>query len=258
MKLVYTFGITSLLMLWSCQNPSEKENIETEEFIPTEFSEDPEVEGISNENNSITNSQNPNDFIPEGYVEFDKSFADLNKDGLKDCILIIQDTKKENFVQDEYRGELNRNRRGLIIAFKTDKGYKLIHRKLNCFASAEEDGGTYYYPELSVYSEKGLLYIHYAHGRYGFWKYTFRYQNDNFELIGFDRFHHNGPIELSGLSINFSTGKKLIRTNKYINDPEKYEDTEEFIENFINLPKEPLIKLSEIEDFETFDERFEN
>lgn len=255
---ILSFG---LILFWNCKK--EENPNQADDYIPTEISDEPESESqneLAEEVGPVpifSISENPNDFIPFGYVEYEKTFADLNKDGLKDCIVIIQDTKKENFVQDEYQGELNRNRRGLVIAFKTDKGYKLINRNMNCFASADEEGGTYFYPELSVYSEKGLLYVHYAHGIYGYWKYTFRYQNDNFELIGFDRYQHQGPIELKGLSINFSTGKKLVRTNKYLDDPEKYEESDEFIETWTTLPKNPLYKLSEIEDFETFNESFD-
>lgn len=257
MKLTYSISIALLFIFSNCKNDGEK----VDDYIPTEFSDAPEAEGELAEEvvpvPELTILQNPNDFIPAGFVEYEKTFADLNKDGLEDCILIFQDTKKENFVQDEYKGKLNRNRRGLIIALKTDNGYQLINRNINCFASAEEDGGTYFYPELSVYSEKGLLYIHYSHGQYGYWKYTFRYQNDNFELIGYDKSSGNMGIEMNSVSYNFSTNKKLERTNKYLDDPEKYAEMDKFNETWTNLPNTSLYKISEIEDFETFDERFD-
>ncbi|MBL7973320.1 MAG: hypothetical protein JNJ85_00310, partial [Candidatus Kapabacteria bacterium] len=52
------------------------------------------------------------DFIPKGYILFEPINGDLNKDGIDDCVLIIKGTDKQYIVKDEYRGELDRNRRG--------------------------------------------------------------------------------------------------------------------------------------------------
>ncbi|WP_339697788.1 hypothetical protein [uncultured Marixanthomonas sp.] len=42
----------------------------------------------------------PSDFIPKGYTEFEKYFGDLNKDGRKDCVLII---KKNRYNKYRYK-----------------------------------------------------------------------------------------------------------------------------------------------------------
>ena len=66
--------------------------------------------------------KNPADFIPKGYVlhtyeggisagSWDEIKGDLNKDGLEDVVLIIKGTDKSKIIHDEYRGELDRNRR---------------------------------------------------------------------------------------------------------------------------------------------------
>ena len=129
----------------------------------------------------------PKDFIPKGYVLFEKITGDLNKDGLDDCVLIIKGTDKSKIITDQYQGKLDRNRRGVIILFSRKDHYELALKNYNCLSSENEDGGIYFPPELSVEIIKGNLFFHYGHGRYGYWKYNFRYQNSDFELIGYDQ-----------------------------------------------------------------------
>ncbi|BAV07409.1 hypothetical protein FLA_3434 [Filimonas lacunae] len=62
----------------------------------------------------MVQKKNPADFVPKGYVFFEKVTGDLDKDSLEDCVLIIKGTDKSRFVNDEYRGKLDRNRRGVM------------------------------------------------------------------------------------------------------------------------------------------------
>lgn len=64
--------------------------------------------------------------------------------------------------------------------------YELACNNLNCFSSENEDGGVYYAPVLSVEINNNKLYFNYEHGRYGSKKYTFRFEDSDFQLIGFD------------------------------------------------------------------------
>lgn len=212
---------------------------------------------ISNTNNTkaeIENSKNPNvineqkkfptDFIPEDYVIFDKVFGDLNKDGIDDCVLIIKRTDKSKIIKDEYRGELDRNRRGLIILFNNQNSYNLAAKNYTCFSSENEDGGVYFPPELNVEIKKGNLNVSYGHGKYGYREYMFRFQNSDFELIGYNVFSIE-PINNRKICVNFSTKEK--REIVYINDDEVVDDTREKIR--LNR----IIKLSEIKDFDELD-----
>ena len=52
--------------------------------------------------------------------------GDLNKEGIEDCVLIIKGTDKIKNVKDEFRGELDRYRRGIIFLFKINDHYELI------------------------------------------------------------------------------------------------------------------------------------
>jgi hypothetical protein len=204
-------------------------------------------------------AKKPSDFVPEGYVihqyeggtftgGMQEIKGDLDNDGLADIVLIIKGTDKANFIKDKSRGELDRNRRGIIVLLNKKDHYKLALKNYNCFSSENEDGGVYLAPELDVSIEKGNLNIHYAHGRYGYWGYTFRYQNSDFELIGYNASSHSGPILNKEISINFLTKKKLERVN--INEEVKESGDEIFEEKWSEVKIKELIRLSEIRDFD--------
>jgi hypothetical protein len=241
-QIIYIFTI---LLLASCgQNKAEQK-----------------ASPISNTKTSIKNStdqrnltveQNLTDFLPKGYVVFEKLYGDLNKDGSDDCILIIKGTDKNQIITVENRGKLDRNRRGIIVLLNKNNNYELAVKNYNCFSSENEDGGVYYAPELYVDIEKGNLAVHFGHGRYGYWKYTFRFQNSDFELIGYDQSEDRGPIVESVMSINFLSQKKQEKVNTNTN--ENAEGGEEvFKETWKKINVNRLIKLSEIKDFDELD-----
>lgn len=243
----------------SCKEEKKVVNDNEITTIPTETKYQ-ENENLSEISNTNERHENPLDFIPKGYVlyTYDGGVSasgwknitgDLNKDGKKDVVLIIKAISKSNIFQDEYRGELDRNRRGIIVLINKGNFYESISQNLNCFSSENEDGGVYFAPELGVEILKGNLKITYAHGRYGYWNYTFRFQNKDMELIGYDSYQSRGPIPQSEESINFLTKKKLFRDNLNKDDDndnyvEKYKDT------WTTFTIDKLLKLSEIDDFD--------
>lgn len=233
---------TALLLLnTSCKDlKDKKEPAQIQEVLNN-------VEEVSEDNVSSTEiSKNPADFVPKGYVIFDTIYGDLNKDKIEDCVLIIKGTEKSEIVKDEYRGKLDRNRRGILILLNKGKGYELGVKNDNCFSSENEDGGVYFAPDLDVEIIKEKLFIHYAHGRYGYWRYMFRLQNSDLELIGYDSSSNHGPTVLTETSINFLTRRKIVNenTNPNIDEPEIFEKKE------TKINKTKLLKLSEIEDFD--------
>ena len=180
-------------------------------------------------------------FIPKGCV------GDLNNDGEPDMVLMVKGTDKSKWVNDEQRGRLDRNRRGLIILFKRDGGYELIAENDECFSSENEDGGMYYAPELSLDINKNCLLIKYAHGRFGNWQYTFGYHNNDFELIGY---YHNRCIRYAtyyNLDINFHTCIRVYEENLKVYDKD---GKEEFKVTKTKIKRRKLINLSEIADFD--------
>lgn len=194
--------------------------------------------------------QNANDFIPQGFVLSSTSIGDLNKDGVADKVLLVKGTDKGAFEKNDYGELVDLNRRGIIVLFKKDNQYEQVLKNLNCFSSENEDGGVYYAPELSLEIDKGNLYVHYAHGRYGYWKYTFRYRNSDFYLIGYDT-SEGGEVIDKETSINFLSKKKQVKVNT--NSSAEGGD-EEFSETWTNITVNKLLKLREIKDFENFEE----
>lgn len=244
--LLFTGIISMLLGSNSCNTPT------TQKEPPTEH------QNISNVADKAPEKAEPvveqrkriSDFLPEGYVIFEKIEGDVNKDGLQDYILIIKGTDQKNVIQDEFRGVLDRNRRGIIVLLNKKDHYELAVKNEHCFSSENEDGGVYYAPELSVEVNKGNLYVHYGHGRYGYWSYTFRLGNAGFELIGYDASANSGPVVNSDVSINFLTKKKMERVN--VNENADSEG-EVFEETWKNISVQSLIKLADIKDFDELD-----
>lgn len=190
------------------------------------------------------------EFVPSGYVVHSEIQGDLNKDNQLDYVFIIKGRDKNNFIKDEHRGELDRNRRGIIIAIKNNDHYDLVIENRSCFSSENEDGGVYYPPELDVSIDKGILLFHYAHGRYGYWRYKFQYRNQDFELIGYDSSSNQGPVVERETSINFITKKGKIRENT---NQDAEGGDEKFKETWKTFKLLKPISLREISDFDNFD-----
>ena len=62
--------------------------------------------------------ENLKSFLPKEFILQEKIFGDLNKDGAKDCIMIIKGTDKNKIIKDDEGKLIDRNRRGIIILFK--------------------------------------------------------------------------------------------------------------------------------------------
>lgn len=187
------------------------------------------------------------EMIPWGYKVIEQIHGDLNKDEQDDVVLIVKKIDKSKIVTDEHGKVVDRNRRGVLIAIKNNDTYDMVIKNLSCFSSENEFGGVYFPPELYFNIAKGNLYFHYGHGRYGYWKYTFRYENRDFKLIGYDNSRHRGPIILEVISINFLTEKMLIKKNL---KPSEESGKEVFKETWEKFSMPTSIGLSEIHDFD--------
>jgi len=237
--IIVTFAL--LTINTSCKDDKNSNKKSSNSEI-TDLKEIPEVDETA-----VITKKNPTDFIPKNFVSFDTIYGDLNKDGLDDCVLIIKGTDKSKVITDEYRGELDRNRRGIIVLLNKKGDYELFTKNESCFSSENEDGGAYYAPELEVEITKGKLFISYAYGRYGYWQYMFRLQDNDLALIGYDASSNNGPVVNVETSINFLTRKKI--TNVNTND-EADSGEEVFKKTETKIARTKLLKLSGIKDFD--------
>jgi hypothetical protein len=185
--------------------------------------------------------------VPDGFHVLDTIRGDLNHDGQADVVLIVKSSDPAKVVTDDRGQRVDRNRRGLVIAFRDHNGYRLALKNPTLFSSENEDGGAYFPPELSVSVERGLLVLHYSHGRYGYWWYKFRYQQGQFVLIGYDRSEDRGPVVETFTSINLPTGKKLKKIN--MNSGAEAGD-ERFVEQWSQIVAPKPILLAEIADID--------
>lgn len=184
-------------------------------------------------------------YIPAKYHLFKAIEGDLDKDGLKDVVLIVKATDPKALVEHEYYGHLDRNRRGAIVLLNEKGKYKAVVSNLSCFSSENEDGGVYFPPELWMEIKNNLLRIYYSHGRYGYWSYLFRLEGNDLRLIGYDDSSNHGPLIQSETSINFLTGKKVVRDN-LSQDPE---EDPRFKETWSKINQAPIY-LSKVKDFD--------
>jgi len=185
-------------------------------------------------------------YIPRSYRLTEVITGDLNKDRKTDVVLIVKATDPAKWVNDEYQGKLDRNRRGIIVLVNENGQYKKIIQNLSCFSSEYEDGGVYYAPELLLSVEQGLLNVHYAHGRYGYWRYRFQLKEYDLQLVGYDNSDNFGPYINSQTSINYLTQRKLVRENINKN---RNDDTPKFKETWYKMNQVPVY-LSKIKDFD--------
>lgn len=236
--------LLAFAVLSACSGPAKQTDKKDTESAPSE-----QTTAQNDEEKPEEKPNKPSDFVPEGYKIFQEIYGDFNKDGFPDCILIIKGTDKKNLVINDFDEKVDRNRRGIIILTNNKGVYKVVVQNKTCFSSENEDGGVYYPPELWFELKKDVLTIQYSHGRYGYWAYKFRYNNSDFELIGYDQSDSHGPMVMEETSINFLSKKKLTRTN--LNEDPEAEDN--FEEKWDKIKINKLIQLSEIKDFDELD-----
>ncbi|MCH7304953.1 hypothetical protein MMP74_11265 [Acinetobacter sp. NIPH 1869] len=184
-------------------------------------------------------------YIPAKYRLFKAIEGDLNKDGINDVVLMVKATDSKDFVEHEYRGRIDINRRGVIVLLNEKGKYKPIVSNLSCFYSENEDGGVYFAPDIRLEINNNVLNVHFAHGRYGYWRYLFRLEDNDLRLIGYDNSSNHGPYIESQTSINFLTAKKVIRDNL----SQDFEGEPKFKENWSKIDQAPIY-LSKIKEFD--------
>jgi len=132
--------------------------------------------------------------IPAGYSPYSENDedwikrGDLNGDGADDYALLIDCGEANEFTR----------RTGVMVFFKDGGGYKLAAENFRLIA---------YISGVSIDIGKGNLYIkcsQYGSSYSEEHKYTFRYKNSEFELIGYDFVYTGGSV-----SVNFPARKKL-------------------------------------------------
>ncbi len=169
-------------------------------------------------------------WVPQGWKVIQKAQGDLNRDGLPDVALIIENTDAKNVVANERLGpsELNLNPRHLLIGFQNAQGqYDLKLEQTQFIPSPNDEESSCLQDPLEdsapMSIKKGALRIQlnywYSCGTWYKTQYdfVFRYDGTAFALIGFDTMSlHRGSGEIEKQSVNVLTGKKITLVGQRI------------------------------------------
>lgn len=173
------------------------------------------------------------DFVPKGWEVILYKNGDLNKDGIKDAVVVIEKKDPKNIRSHDGFGSdtLNLNPRNLLVLFKRKEGgYTLVSKNEKDFIPSpnSEINPCLSDPLLQdgdITIDKGILTVSLRFWlSCGSWyvnnaSYVFRYQQNQMMLIGFDHFeYHRANGESSSTSINLSTGKQSHTTGKNMFD----------------------------------------
>ncbi|HRH51667.1 MAG TPA: hypothetical protein PLP23_23160 [Panacibacter sp.] len=135
--------------------------------------------------------------------------GDLNKDGLPDKVSVTQDTLNENA---PYR---------LQIFFKDNKGqFKLIATSTKIIEPQYPDGRNGYrtgngFSDVTIKNRVLSVSFELLRGHY---EHKFRFQNGNFELIGFSEVSSDGRGVMETIDFNLSTGIRIEKSERYDTD----------------------------------------
>ncbi|SHL44851.1 hypothetical protein [Flavobacterium pectinovorum] len=168
--------------------------------------------------------------------EITKVKGDLNKDGLIDYVQVLQDTISETA---PYKLE--------IYFAETNGTFKKIISTIKAIDQQFPEGRNGYYNGNSFYEItiiKGILSIHNELIR-GNFEHKFRYQNGNFELIGFSQVYSDGQGTMGMIDFNLSTGIRIKTTEPY------GEDDFPKTKNQTKMMIRPLPKLQDFTPFKT-------
>lgn len=248
-KVLFLFSILSFFLLGSsCDFLSKKKDanvIDTNE--PITLATDEELITSETEEYPTDFPEQGNkmeDFVPKHWSAIMKVDGDLNKDGLTDTALIVEQENPNNISITEYNDTLNTNPRALLVLFKQENGtYKLAAKNDKGFIEPPKESSSLLDPleegDINIKNNTLRLKFQYFFSA-GSWyitnvEYVFRYQNSHFELIGVEtNSFHRATGEETIVSFNLSTNKLETTMGGNVfeekeNNPKK--ETETFIYN---------------------------
>ena len=248
-KDLFLFSILSFFLLGSsCDFLSKKKDanvIDTNEPV-TSTTDEESITSVTEEYPTDFPEQGNKmeDFVPKHWSAIMKVDGDLNKDGLTDTALIVEQENPNNISITEYNDTLNTNPRALLLLFKQENGtYKLVAKNNKGFIEPPKENSSLLDPleegDINIKNNTLRLNFQYFFSA-GSWyitnvEYVFRYQNSHFELIGVEtNSFHRATGEETIVSFNLSTNKLETTMGGNVfeekeNNPKK--ETETFIYN---------------------------
>ncbi len=154
-----------------------------------------------------------NDFVPFGWTILDSAKGDLNQDGRKDAVIILQHDDSVRLIKSE--DTILTQPRILVILFKntSDSSFHLSEQSNSFILTHDDPFMDDPYQEMTI--DKGVLKLNFhTFFTSGSWyttsgTYKFRYDGKEFILIGAELFTiHRATLDYENYSYNFLTNKR--------------------------------------------------
>ena len=200
----------------------------------------------------VRTSAAPAGFIPKGWKQVQLAEGDLNRDGKPDFAMVVRMDSDRNRIPPSWNPDTpyDTNPWMLIAGFRTGPGYELAVADHSLIPRHENPNADDEFDEIKIANGtlKVVMHLFLSAGGWqmGGSAYTFRWQDGGFKLIGFDRdslMRNSGETE--EVSINYLTGKKLLKTGNIGDDAQESKT--------VTIPKKPLLDLTSIGDGLIFD-----
>ena len=194
----------------------------------------------------------PAAFLPKGWKQTQLAKGDLNRDGKPDFAMVMRMDSAANRIPPSWdpKTPYDTNPWMLIAGFRDGAGYKLAVSDHQLIPRHENPNADEEFDEIKV-ANGNLKVVMHLFMSAGGWEmggsaYTFRWQDDGFKLIGFDRDEvHRGSGETTEVSINYLTGRKQLKTGNIGDDKQKSSE--------VRIANKPLLDLTAIGDGLMFD-----
>lgn len=160
---------------------------------------------IKNADSQLRSTNPEHIIIPKGYQVLAEKKGDLDKDGIPELVIVFNTPKEIDFGTE----------RQIWIYKKVGMAWKLWHKSTGAVLPSQH-GGMMGDPFDGIEIDHGVLVIDHWGGSAIKWFYThrYRYQNNNFYLIGTYIRWGRLPDELNTFDYNLSTGEIIANIDK--------------------------------------------
>lgn len=187
-------------------------------------------------------------FVPKGWLLEGKAQGDLNGDALPDAALVLHMNNAANRIHPSWDQErtYDTNPRMIVVAFASKGGgYRLAAANHTVIPRLENPNQDEPFDSVKIANGnlkvKMVLFLSAGGWMMGDTVITFRWIDDGFRMIGFDRdaiMRNSGETEKT--SINYLTGRKIVTTGSIDGRADPPKTTK--------LPKKPLLRMDEVVD----------